>query len=438
MLHFLNHITKALEKREHAVAIFCDLRKAFDCVNHSILLKKLKKLGVNNIELLWFKNYLSNRQQFVFLNGVSSSFCTINCGVPQGSILGPLLFIIYINDLPNCSNFLTLLFADDTTLLLSHSNIEILMQIANVEFQKIVTFFRQHKLSLHPLKTKFVIFSNSTVVRQMDLSLVINFNNHDEDDQLKISRVERILHNSEFPAVRFLGVYFDPLLNFNSHIKIITSKLSRALYMLRTSKNFLTIKARKVIYYSLFHCHLIYCLPIWSCSTTNNIKGIITMQKKAIRIVSGSSYNAHTEPIFKELRILPLSKLILYFNLQLMQKFKQGFLPCSFNSVWSLNSVRLNATSEISLRNQEQLDIPFVRLASSEKMPLVNLPRTWEKFSDESIKILRNCSEFNLKLKKHLLDELSEAVQCNRLLCPVCHLNFYPNRNVNVNPPVDV
>ena len=161
--------------------------------------------------------------------------------------------------------------------------------------------------------------------------------------------------------------------------------------MLRTSKNFLTIKARKVIYYSLFHCHLIYCLPIWSCSTTNNIKGIITMQKKAIRIVSGSSYNAHTEPIFKELRILPLSKLILYFNLQLMQKFKQGFLPCSFNSVWSLNSVRLNATSEISLRNQEQLDIPFVRLASSEKMPLLNLPRNWEKFSDESIKILRNC-----------------------------------------------
>ena len=150
MLHFLNHITKALEKREHTVAIFCDLRKAFDCVNHSILLKKLKKLGVNNIELLWFKNYLSNRQQFVFLNGVSSSFCTINCGVPQGSILGPLLFIIYINDLPNCSNFLTLLFADDTTLLLSHSNIEILMQIANVEFQKIITFFRQHKLSLHP------------------------------------------------------------------------------------------------------------------------------------------------------------------------------------------------------------------------------------------------------------------------------------------------
>ena len=150
MLHFLNHITKALEKREHTVAIFCDLRKAFDCVNHSILLKKLKKLGVNNIELLWFKNYPSNRQQFVFLKGVSSSFCTINCGVPQGSILGPLLFIIYINDLPNCSNFLTLLFADDTTLLLSHSNIEILMQIANVEFQKIITFFRQHKLSLHP------------------------------------------------------------------------------------------------------------------------------------------------------------------------------------------------------------------------------------------------------------------------------------------------
>ena len=136
MIHFVNHISTALEKKEHTVAIFCDLRKAFDCVNHDILLIKLQKMGIQNNELLWFKNYLKNREQFVVINNIASKIFFCNTGVPQGSILGPLLFLIYINDLPSCSKFLSLLFADDTTLLLSHENINILMQQVNIEFQK--------------------------------------------------------------------------------------------------------------------------------------------------------------------------------------------------------------------------------------------------------------------------------------------------------------
>ena len=142
------------------IAIFCDLQKAFDTVDHKILLKKLEGLGVRGIELKWFESYLSNRKQFVTLDGVNSILLDIILGVPQGSILGPLLFLIYINDLPLSSSLDDSLFADDTTLLKSHQNLDELSAIVNNEFQKVVHFFRSHKLSLHPEKTKFMLFSS--------------------------------------------------------------------------------------------------------------------------------------------------------------------------------------------------------------------------------------------------------------------------------------
>lgn len=422
MLHFINHITNALEKKEHTIAIFCDLRKAFDSCNHEILLKKLDKIVIQNVNLLWFKNYLTNRLQFVSLDNFNSKLLNINIGVPQGSILGPLLFLIYINDLPYCSSFLTLLFADDTTLLLSHSSIHELIILVNRELQKVVNFFRFNNLSLHPLKTKFLVFSNSNLVKQMDISININNNNNDEENPSLIFPVERVKQEDDIPAVRFLGVFFDPNLSFSYHIKLLKAKLAKALFIMRASKNILTLKARKAIYYSLFHCNLIYCLPIWSCTSQNLLKPITLMQKAAVRIINNSRYNDHTEPIFKCLSILPLHKLVLFFNLQLMQRFKQGFLPVLFNSTWATNNFRRNETYEISLRNENDFNIPFARLASSDKRPLINLPKTWEDFHEESIKIIRNRPEFNIKLKFFFLNELSSIPNCNRLLCHVCHL----------------
>ena len=105
VIHFLNKITDSFEKKQHTMAIFCDLQKAFDSCNHAVLLGKLERLGVGGVELLWFKNYLCNCEQFVSINKASSSLKIIENGVPQGSTLGPILFLLYINDLPNCSDF---------------------------------------------------------------------------------------------------------------------------------------------------------------------------------------------------------------------------------------------------------------------------------------------------------------------------------------------
>jgi hypothetical protein len=143
MVHMMNFVSSALNKKETAIAIFCDLRKAFDTVNHEILLKKMHRIGIHGNELEWFKNYLSNRKQFVSFNGKSSSLLEILLGVPQGSILGPILFLIYINDLPLSTLLKSLLFADDTALLASGSNIETLTEFVNNEFHKIVYYFRK-------------------------------------------------------------------------------------------------------------------------------------------------------------------------------------------------------------------------------------------------------------------------------------------------------
>ena len=213
MVHFLNKIAESLNKKKHTIAIFCDLKKAFDTCDHTILLLKLKRYGVSGTELKWFESYLTKRKQFVSIKDHSSPLLEISLGVPQGSILGPLLFILYINDLPLSSKFLSLLFADDTTLLFSHDNLETLTLTVNEEFQKICEFFRINRMVLHPDKTKFMLFTRGAGVA--DPVLYCNNNNTDQNLPNLISVLGRVSHTDTTPAIKFLGVYFDPALNFN-------------------------------------------------------------------------------------------------------------------------------------------------------------------------------------------------------------------------------
>jgi hypothetical protein len=198
--------------------------------------------------------------------------------------------------------------------------------------------------------------------------------------------------------------------------------LSKALYAIRSSKNFLTPRALKSVYYALFHSNLIYCIHIWSSTAPSNYKHIVTMQKKAIRLIANKNYNAHSEPLFKSLEILKFNDLVTFFNLQFMQQYNEGFLPSSFNQVWLNNAERYREDFVLALRNRENLHVPFTRLHSSSLLPYVNLPRAWTLFDNENVKILRNKLEFNRELKKHFLSKLSNNIQCNRLLCPSCHL----------------
>ena len=119
MIHLTNFISNSINVKKHSLAIFCDFKKAFDCCDHTILLAKLDKYGIRGSELSWFESYLTERKEFVSINGKNSLLTAVTLGVPQGSILGPLLFLLYINDLPLVSKLFALLFADDTTLFAS-------------------------------------------------------------------------------------------------------------------------------------------------------------------------------------------------------------------------------------------------------------------------------------------------------------------------------
>ena len=420
---FINQISECLNKKEHAIAIFCDLKKAFDTVDFEILLKKLHNIGVRGTELLWFQDYLCNRKQFVSINGVNSHLRKILFGVPQGSILGPLLFLIYINDLSKCTTLYKSLFADDTKLVASGPELVPLINYVNTEFQKIIYFFRSHKLSIHPAKTKFILFSNSNPPKQIKIEIFINNNNFNSDNPNLKFPIEQVSVSSDVPAIKFLGVYIDPQLNFKFHISQLNSKISKALYFLRNSKNLLTTKGQTAIYYALIHCHLVYANIIWSSTKESFYKSVFLKQKSAIRIISSASYNAHTEPLFKQLNILPLPKLCLFFKLQFFQQFKQGFLPEALKNMWIPNRARYPDNLH-HLRNENEIHNLTSRLSHFENFPLYCIPTLWSSFNNENVKIQRNKIEFNQLLKKHLLEELNERYTCSRLLCPQCHLNL--------------
>ena len=182
VLHFLDKIYASLNKTtpEFNLGIFIDLKKAFDTVDHEILLTKMSHYGFRGTINTWFRNYLTGRTQFVSINGVNSTSREMLCGVPQGSVLGPLLFLIFINDMPMACDFFTLLFADDTTLQLSGSNVVELFEKANNELAKAATWFSANKLTLNVKKTKFILFrSKKSSVDFSQLKLTLGIENID-------------------------------------------------------------------------------------------------------------------------------------------------------------------------------------------------------------------------------------------------------------------
>ena len=354
LLSIIETIRHNMDNKIFSCGVFVDLEKAFDTVKHSILLSKLHHYGIQGVSNDWVKSYLSNRTQSVSVNGAKSDVSNVTCGVPQGSILGPLLFIIYINDMHRSLLKSSVYhFADDTNLIFSHENPAMIAKVMNSQLAILYDWLCANRLSLNVGKTEFTIFRPFSKLT---------------DDRITLKLAGTKIFESL--KVKYLGIILDSKLSWKIHIDELCKKLGRTVGMLYKIRHQCNKKVLRSLYFSLFESYLSYGLPVWGSANQALIEKLFILQKKAIRAITFSEYDAHTSPLFKDLGILKIRDLFQYQISCIMWDFDHNDLPKSLLSMFKKSSDTHNYAT---------------RFASADKL---DVGRVNTKYGDRSFKII--------------------------------------------------
>jgi hypothetical protein len=264
-----------------------------------------------------------------------------------------------------------------------------------------------------------MIISSANNVNHYPSRIFINNNNLGQNEPNLTRELLRVRSTDAVPAIKYLGVHFDPSLTFKHHVNHVSYKISRALFLLCRVKNILTPSLIRTLYFSLIQCHLSYAIEIWSQTPATNLNELFVKQKNAIRIIANSKYNSHTAPLFKQLSILPLDSLVQMSLLKIMNHYTTAKLPPSFQDTWSTVRASHEATGSQTLRNEDDFRVPFARTNYLQRFPLVKAPTLCNDLPND-LRIITTVTLFSNSIKTFLLNKLPDRPICTRLFCPVC------------------
>ena len=376
IIKFTDQCYDIIDNKEKLLSIYLDFSKAFDTVDHKILCKKLERYGIRGHINKWFESYLEKREQYVQISDQKSSTKISTCGVPQGSVLGPLLFLIYINDMHKCSQLKFIHFADDSTAYSSHNNLHELVPLVNIELEKIDRWICANKLSLNTDKTSFMIFSNTTTQNTPSV-------------RIRNTIIEQC-HKQ-----KFLGVIIDDKLNYKEHINSISNRVKRMNGLLWKLSFCIPRKISRKIYNSLIYPHLIYANEVWGKSSQVALSRLDRLVSTAQKYASDTSTN--NNPSSKLLNLNQIHELFCMtrFYKYYVQKSNPYFFEKFRNQLTTHNiNTRFSANNNFNT--------PVIHLERTKSSFFYASHQYWNKLPNQ----VRNCSRLS-SFKKHLRNYLT-------------------------------
>ena len=382
IMELVENITNAMDNGKFTIGVFIDLKKAFDTVDHNILVTKLDHYGIRGVAKKWLSSYLENRKQYVCFNGTDSGFLPVSCGVPQGSILGPSLFLLYINDLCNVSTRLTsILFADDTSCFIEGTDLSDMCIQLSTEMNKLSTWFKTNRLSLNVSKTNCMIFGRSN---QPDHHRVYI-------DNIVIERVD---------CNKFLGVIIDSKLSWSDHVSYIRHKMSKNLSVMHRVKWLLNNSALYMIYCTLVLPYISYCCEIWGNTYKTRVQPLYIIQKRAIRICNHLEYRSHTKPAFLKLNTLTIADLVKFKSMVLMYKIYNNLMPSNILSYFCM----VHMSHDHDTRQAGHFKNMYCRTTLKSMCLSIRGPVLWNKLHSD----LKNSTTVNMFKKRYKTFLVSE------------------------------
>ena len=321
-LHKLtSYVVENMDRGQKSLGIFLDLAKAFDTVSIPILLNKLDTLGIRGIPLQLFQDYLTNRKQVIKIDNSISHEENVTFGVPQGSVLGPTLFLIYINDLCNLllENGQIITFADDTVLLFSSNSWKHVTEAANKGFTLVTSWLDNHLLTLNLDKTKYITFTINSRTQPPPNAITIQTHHCNNRSTCHCNPITRT------NSIRYLGVIVDQNLNWKEHVIKINNRARKLIYIFKTIRNACDIKLLIKIYSALCQSILVYGLNVWGGSSKTTMLSVERAQRIVLKVISRKKYTYPTHLLYSELGVLTVRKLFIKQQIMAQHKIKPHF-----------------------------------------------------------------------------------------------------------------